>query len=431
MNKNMYNLPNFNFNNFKKRFNKTVKNEAFRRKSSLFIILIIVLIYAGWQINYYFPSPIQEFLQYLKIPEKIEPELEEGPYLYASKFEYEQAIIDTAKRVSPSVVSIVISKNVPIYEEQYINPFGELFPDIQIPQYIQKGSEVQEIGAGSGFIVSADGLVLTNKHVVLDDKAEYTVMTNDGKKYSAKVLALDPVQDLAVIKIQSDEVFPTVVLGDSDGIQVGQGAIAIGNALGQFSNTVSVGVISGLQRTISASSKTGSFSETLEGIIQTDAAINEGNSGGPLLNLNGEVIGVNVAMADGAQAIGFALPINLAKRDIDQVTKINKIIYPFLGVKYVLVDDEVKKEYKLSVDYGALILNGSDGKSAVISDSAADKAGVKVKDIILQVNGENVSQDNSLSKILQKYAPGDSITLHILRGSQEIDLIAVLGERSS
>ena len=155
------------------------------------------------------------------------------------------------------------------------------FLDFQIPQQVQNGTQYQEVGAGSGFIVSADGLVLTNKHVVSDSKADYTVFTNDGKKYSAKVLALDPVQDLAVIKIQSqpEQTFQPVTLGDSSGIQIGQTAIAIGNALGQFSNTVSVGVVSGLERTISASDQLGSVSETLEGIIQTDAAINAGNSG--------------------------------------------------------------------------------------------------------------------------------------------------------
>ena len=298
---------------------------------------------------------------------------------------------------------------------------------------MQNGTQYQEVGAGSGFIVSADGLVLTNKHVVSDSSADYTVFTNDGQKYSAKVLALDPVQDLAVIKIQSSagKTFQPVTLGDSSGIQIGQTAIAIGNALGQFSNTVSVGVVSGLQRTISASDQVGSFSETLEGIIQTDAAINAGNSGGPLLNLKGEVIGIDTAMAQGAQDIGFAIPINMAKKDIDQVVKTNKIVYPFLGVRYVLVDDQVKQKYNLSVDYGALVLKGDNGEPAVTSGSAAEKAGIKEKDVILEINGEKITTDNSMAKIIQKYNAGDKITLHILRNGKEQDVDVTLAERSS
>lgn len=360
---------------------------------------------------------------------------------YTSNVSYEQAIIDSVKSTNNSVVSIVISKNVPIYEQQFINPFGDnanpfggdMNPfNFQIPQYVQKGTQLQEVGAGSGFLVSADGLVLTNKHVVSDKAAEYTVYTNGGKKYKAKVLALDPVQDLAVIKIQATgETFTPVTLGDSSGIQLGQSAIAIGNALGQFSNSVSVGIISGLARTISASDQAGSASETLEGIIQTDAAINAGNSGGPLLNLKGEVIGINTAMAQGAQSIGFAIPINMAKKDILQVVANNKIVYPFLGVRYVLVDDSVKEKYKLSVDYGALVMTGTKGEPAVTSGSAAEKAGIKTKDVILQVNGEKITSKVSMASLIQKYNVGDKVTLKVLRADKEINVDVTLGERSS
>lgn len=348
---------------------------------------------------------------------------------YTSNITYEQAIIDVVKNASPSVVSIVISKNLPVYEQQMVNPFGDMMPGFEIPQYVQKGTKLQEVGAGSGFIVSTDGLVLTNKHVVQDKTADYTVITNDGQKYSAKVLALDPVQDLAVIKIQTDKTFPSITLGDSSGIQIGQTAIAIGNALGQFSNTVSVGIVSGLSRTIFASDQGGDFSETLQGIIQTDAAINAGNSGGPLLNLKGEVIGINTAMAQGAENIGFAIPINMAKRDIDQVSKTSKIVYPFLGVRYILINSEVKDKYKLSVDYGAYILKGQNGEPAITADSAAEKAGLKEKDIILELNGEKITDKNPLSTIINKFNPGDKITLKILRGGQEQNLEATLGER--
>jgi len=403
----MYNLPNFSFNNLK----DILKNRIFIGV----LCFIIALCISAASVFYIFPEQIKDFLKNVQVPEMKEQQIV-APYV--SDISYEQAIIDSAKNVSPSVVSIVISKDMPVYEQQDINPFGDgfydpfgMFPDIKIPQYVQKGSKLQEVGAGSGFIVSADGMIVTNKHVVYDSKAQYAVVTSDGKEYSAKVLALDPVQDLAIIKVQkTDGQFVPVVLGNSDGIQIGQTAIAIGNALGQFSNTVSVGVVSGLGRTISASGS-GGFSETLENIIQTDTAINSGNSGGPLVNLKGEVIGVNVAMAQGAQNIGFALPINLVRRDIEQIKKNNKIVYPFLGV-----------EYSTSKN-GAVI-------AKVTLDSAADKAGVKSKDVILEINGEKITKDNSMARIIQKYNPGDTITLHILRDGKEIDLKATLGERT-
>lgn len=466
----MYGLPKVNINeihpvkylkkvvsNLSKLFdrvkNKTlriVKNRTLRGAVVLVITGCIIGFYAGIVSLRHFPSQTQAFLQYFKTSEStpLKPDDNQPPTnQYTSNIPYEQAIINVAKNVSPSVVSIVISKNVPVYEQQFVNPlgddsgnnpFGDMFPgfNFQIPQQVQNGTKYQKVGAGSGFIVSEDGLVLTNKHVVLDSKADYTVLTNDGQKYSAKVLALDPVQDLAVIKIEldpsetEDEKFKFVTLGDSSGIQIGQTVIAIGNALGQFSNTVSVGVVSGLERTILASDQVGSFSETLEDIIQTDAAINEGNSGGPLLNLRGEVIGINTAMAQGAEAIGFAIPINYAKKDISQVIKTNKIVYPFLGVRYVLVDEQVKQKYNLSVDYGALVLKGEKGEMAVTSGSAAEKAGIKEKDVILEINGQKITNGNSLAKVIVNFNPDDKVTLKILRASKEMDIDVVLGERS-
>jgi serine protease Do len=250
-------------------------------------------------------------------------------------------------------------------------------------------------------------------------------------------LAVLKIEDISAnltgsLQVNSEQAqkFQPLKLGDSDGIQIGQTTIAIGNALGQFNNTVSVGVVSGLGRTISASDKTGAVYETLEDIIQTDAAINSGNSGGPLLNLKGEVIGINTAIAENAQSIAFAIPINYAKKDIEQVISTNKIVYPFLGVRYVLINDDVKKEYKLSVDYGALVEKGTSGESAITKDSAADKAGIKEGDIILEFNGEKIMLNNTLSKIIQKYNAGDKITLKIIRGELEIDLQATLGERT-
>ena len=241
--------------------------------------------------------------------------------------DYEDKIISAVKSASPAVVAITVSKNVPIIEQCPYNPFSNLPPefqqffghDVQFYQPCQKGTKLQEVGGGSGFVISNDGLILTNKHVVSDTAAEYTVFTNDGKKYPAKILARDPNIDIAVMKIDAINL-SKVKLGNSDSIQVGQAAIAIGNALGEFRNTVSVGIVSGLSRDITASG--GGVSESITGVIQTDASINPGNSGGPLLNLRGEVIGVNTAMVQGAQNIGFSIPINQVKEIISNASAV-------------------------------------------------------------------------------------------------------------
>ncbi len=427
----MYELPDYKPEDIKRNAQKIAGNKTLQAVVLLLIIGVALAFASGKVTVDQLKSQYHAFFQNAQgVAHQITPLAQKPAEKYVSKVGYEQAIIDSVKSASPSVVSIIISKNVPVYEQQFINPFGDIPGfNIQIPQQVQNGTQYQEVGAGSGFIVSEDGLILTNKHVVSDTGADYVAITTDGQKYPAKVLALDPVQDLAVIKITGDKKFPSITLGDSAGIQIGQGAIAIGNALGQFSNTVSVGVVSGLGRTISAGGE-GGFSETLEGVIQTDAAINPGNSGGPLLNLNGEVMGVNVAMAQGAQTIGFAIPINIAKRDIDQIIKTNKIIYPFLGVRYVLVDGTVQKKYKLPVDYGALVLKGDNGEPAITKGSPAEKAGIQEKDIILNLNGEKVTKDVSLASLIQKFSPGDKVTLKILRSGKEIMVDVVLSERS-
>ncbi len=425
----MYDLPKIN----SKDLNKRTKELFMSRTFQLVVLILVIIVAAGFSLGTesitYIKNQADSFLQQA-LTNTSQP-LQKKADPYVSKIEYEQAIIDTVKSASPSVVSIIISKNLPVYEQQFVNPLGENSPfDFLVPQEIQKGTQLQEVGAGSGFIISEDGLILTNKHVVVDKQAEYTVLTNDGKRYAAKVLALDPVQDLALIKIQDSEKFPAIKLGDSSGIQIGQGAIAIGNALGEFRNTVSVGVISGLGRTIFASGQQGTNAETLEDVIQTDAAINLGNSGGPLLNLRGEVVGINTATAQGAQAIGFAIPINIAKKDIDQVVKTNTIIYPFLGVRYILVDGSVRQKYHLSVDYGAYLVKGGSGESVVVSGSPAEKAGLKEKDIILELNGEKITTANSMSKIIARYKPGDGVTLKVLRNGKEIPVNVILDQRT-
>ncbi len=359
--------------------------------------------------------------------------------LYKPAVDYEAAVVDAVKKASPAVVAITISKNLPVIDNCPSDPFGNLppefqqffgnqFPDMAQPCDNGGKTQLQEVGGGSGFIISSDGLILTNKHVASDKAASYTVFTNDGKKYDAKILAVDPAQDLAVMKIKAAGL-PTVDLGDSDALNLGQTAIAIGNALGEFKNTVSVGVVSGLARTVTAGNPSVG-QETIQGVIQTDAAINPGNSGGPLLNLRGEVIGINTAIAEGAQNIGFAIPINRAKRDIDSVKANGEIRAAFLGVRYLAVTADIAKQQKLPVDYGALV-RGSDQGPAVTKDSPAEKAGIRAEDIILEVNGQKIDSDHALGDEVAKYNVGDAVTLKIDRGGKEVTLHATLAKRTA
>lgn len=351
--------------------------------------------------------------------------------------EHERTVVSAVDSASPAVVSIIISKDVPVIEQCAAqNPFANLPPEFQqffdfggsqqYTQPCQKGTKRQEVGGGSGFIISEDGYVLTNKHVVSDKDASYTVLTNDGKKYDAKVLAQDPVFDLAIVKFEGNG-FPTIPLGDSDGVKLGQTAIAIGNALGEFRNTVSVGVISGLSRTITASgSNLGD--ERIEGVFQIDAAINPGNSGGPLLDSRGRVIGINVATVSGAQNIGFSIPINQAKRAIASVRKTGTISAPYIGVRYLTITPELADTEKLPVSGGALLRGTTDGP-AVEKNSPADTAGLKAEDIITKVNDQPVDQSNSFSLLLQKYNVGDIVTLTVMRGKLQFPALVRLGAR--
>lgn len=343
----------------------------------------------------------------------------------------ESLVVNAVKKDNPAVVSIVISQNVPKYvldpnaNGQQSNPFGDMFPGLNIPgfnfnipQYRQEGTQKKDIGSGSGFFISADGLIVTNKHVVDQKNAEYTVFTNDGKKHSAKVIAQDPVLDIALIKIDGSN-YPYLELGNSDSLQVGQSVISIGNALGEFRNTVSVGVVSGLARSITAGDYSGN-SENLDHVIQTDAAINPGNSGGPLINLSGQVIGVNVAIVQGSQNVGFALPINSVKSAIESVKSTGKIIRPYLGVRYVAVTSQMKDANKLTVDYGVLVKAGQNqNELAVVPGSPADKAGIVENDIILEVDGVKLDDTNNLATIIRGKNVGDVINLKILHKGQE------------
>lgn len=319
--------------------------------------------------------------------------------------EESSAITDTVKKISPAVVSITTTQNIE-------NLFGFVS---------------QAKGGGTGFIITNDGLIATNKHVV-EGTDTVTVFTSDGKNYQGQVLAKDPLNDLAILKIKASSL-PVVELGDSSDLKVGQWIIAIGNALGEFDNTVTVGVISARERHITAVGGQ-SGGENLEGLLQTDAAINLGNSGGPLVNLKGQVVGMNVAVAGGdAQNIGFAIPINAAKTAIESVKKTGKITRPFLGVRYLPITKELAEKAQLPVDHGALVYRGEGvGEVAVIPGSPADKVGIRENDIITHINGERIDENHSLGRLLGEFLPGQEIELTLQRQGKEQKVKVMLGE---
>ncbi len=349
----------------------------------------------------------------------------------------ESAVISSAEKVSPAVVSIIITRDLPNLP-RFNNPFGsdffrqffgeeleDFFRRNNVPD--DNGTTRQEVGGGTGFIITQDGFIVTNKHVINDPRADYTVLMNDGQKYAAKVLASDPVNDLAILKIEASNL-PTVELGDSGSLKVGQTVIAIGNALGEFRNTVSTGVISGLARSVTAGGA-GIGSEQLVNVIQTDASINPGNSGGPLLNIAGQVIGINTAIVQGAQNIGFAIPINEVKNSIDSVRSTGRIIRPWLGVRYVLINQAIADANQLPVNYGAIVSRGPNQTDlAVVPGSPADKAGLVENDIILEINGQKVTESNPLANIIAKLKPGDEITLRVMHQGQEKNVKVKLEE---
>ena len=346
---------------------------------------------------------------------------------------YEEQIISVVQKTLPAVVSIVVSEDIASLEAKGFPFFGE--PPLwgeskeEIIDHLPKTDEGKiKIGGGSGFIVDPSGCILTNKHVVADPDADYTVFTPDEEKYAAKVLARDPINDVAIIKIQADGL-PVLKLGDSNKILLGQSVVAVGNALGEVKNTVSTGIVSGLSRFITAITDMEGHAERLRGLIQTDAAINPGNSGGPLVNLQAEAIGINSAVVFGAQNIGFAIPINKAKKDLEDVKKFGRLRKPFLGVRYILINKDLQKQYNLAADSGALVLTEAFGGQAVIPGSAAAKAGLRARDIILEADRMPITEKTSLEDIMEKRSIGQTIALKILRGSREHELEVTLGER--
>jgi serine protease Do len=350
----------------------------------------------------------------------------------------DEEAVRAVKAVSPAVVSIIISKERPTnkgsasfpfhYFFDNDDPFG--FPEAPAapkkkPSSSDAPQEKQEVGGGTGFIVSADGLIITNRHVVEDATAEYTVIFADGARMPATVVDTDAFADVGVLRVDKNGL-PTVQFGDSSAIQIGQTVIAIGNALSEFRNTVTKGVVSGINRRITAGDDFGA-SEVIEEAIQTDAAINFGNSGGPLIDLAGKVIGMNTAVSGSGEGIGFALPANVVQKIVRSVVAHGKIIRPRLGVQYVLITPALAAEKGIDIDRGALIVRGETVTDlAVIPGSPADKAGLQENDIILSVDGVDILPEHSLGGMIVKHEPGDMIRLRLLRKGEEKEVTVTL-----
>lgn len=356
-----------------------------------------------------------------------------------SRTNYEEQVISAVKKVMPAMASIVVAKDYEKLKEERaenllkINPFDpyeqpEMPKDEELP-HTEDGKV--RIGGGSGFFVSKDGLLLTNKHVVADLKADYRVVTASEDQYEARVIARDPINDVAILKIE-EKGMNVIELGDSNKIELGQSVVAVGTALGEFSNTVSLGIVSGLSRFITAVTDLEGHMERLGGLIQTDAAINPGNSGGPLADLDGKAIGINSAVVFGAQNIGFAIPINKAKRDLDDLMKFGKIRRPFLGVRYILLNELLQKKFKLPINCGALVMReGVPGRKAIIPGSPAEKAGIKEADIILALDNMDISEKLSVEDILEKISIGQEVPIKILREGEEFNFKIKLEERGT
>jgi len=316
----------------------------------------------------------------------------------------ENRIISVVKASNPSVVSIIISKKM------------------AIPGVIPFQSTTQEVGGGTGFLVSPDGLIVTNKHVVDDPTATYVVYMFDGKKYPAKVAAKDPTQDVAILKISDGNDLPYLSFGDSNQLELGQTVVAIGNVFDQFKNSVSVGVVSGLSRSIVAGDYFGN-TESLDNVIQTDAAINPGNSGGPLLDTSNRVVGVNVAIARGSENVGFALPSNIVKNAVTSVIRTGKILRPYLGVRYISVNEIIKDQFNLPYDYGALVTSDpASNLPSVTPGSPAARAGIVDGDVVLEVDGKKLTSDTTLAGVFQIKNVGDVISLKVWHAGKTRDI---------
>ena len=318
----------------------------------------------------------------------------------------ESNVSKIVNQVSPSVVSIITVKS--------------------------NGFRSQE-NAGTGVIISKDGYILTNKHVVNGGRS-FQIITGSGDRHTnVKLVGVDPLNDIAFLKINGVDNLSPATIGDSSTVRVGQKVIAIGNSLGKFQNTVTSGIISGKGRPLQASSDSDDDQdqkpESLTDLLQTDAAINPGNSGGPLLNMAGQVIGINTAIVEDAQSIGFAIPIGAAKGLIRSVLEKGEINKSYIGIRYLEVTPETRAANKLSVKHGAFV--GGVSGQLVQQGGPADKAGIKSGDIITKVNDKTIGEHGGLTSLIGEYLPGETIELTVIRDNREQKLRLTLGAYKS
>lgn len=332
----------------------------------------------------------------------------------------DQSVVGIAESASKSVVTVAVKRKLPVYK-QGNSFFG--FPGLfgfSVPQQVPDGFEEKQEDIGTGFIVDSSGLIITNKHVVGNVGETYLVIDNDNKEYEVAKIYRDPINDLAILQIEAE--LPALALGDSDQLKVGEGVVAIGTALGEFRHTVTTGVVSGLGRGITAGDSFGFETESLENVIQTDAAINPGNSGGPLINFKGEVIGVNVAVSQGAENIGFALPINTIKASLENFEQTGSFERAFLGVRYKVISKEAALLNE--VPQGAYVVE-------VSADSPAAKAGIAQGDIIISFDGVKLEGENDLLAEIGKKRVGDTVSIEVYKTeSKEKKALKVLLEET-
>jgi len=318
-----------------------------------------------------------------------------------------EVIADVAAEVSPSVVSVSTSQ-VTTTLDSFFQPQREI-----------------ATGAGTGIIINKDGLILTNKHVIPENVRSVIVTLSDGTVYkNVDVVGRDPLNDLALLKIKDPKQLTPAKIGDSDSVRTGGKVIAIGNTLGEFQNTVTSGIISGVGRPVLASDGNGS-SEQLSNLFQTDAAINPGNSGGPLVNFNGEVIGINTAIAEGAEGVGFAIPINEAKPIIESAEETGEILRPYLGVRYIMLTPSLSEELEIDVTEGAYI---DADRGSIIDGSPADRAGLRGGDVITQINETKLSASQPLASVVGRFQVGEKVTMTVVRDGNERTLTTTLSE---
>lgn len=336
------------------------------------------------------------------LPDPRSPQIIQNNQTRTVVLKEESAVISAVEKSSPSVIAIGVRQRI----VNPLNPFS--------------GSRTQENTIGTGFVVDqGKGIIVTNRHVVSDSTERYSVVTKDGKNLEVERIYRDPNLDLAIIQVRGDSIPASLELGDSGNLKVGQTVIAIGNALGRFDNTVTTGVVSGVGRAVTASDPYSGGLQRLDDLIQTDAAINPGNSGGPLLNSSGQVIGVNVVTTEGAQNIGFSIPINSVKSLVSEFAKTGTISRPYLGIQYRLITRDLALLNE--VPQGAFV-------QEVVRDSPAEKAGVEASDIITKIDGQAVNTENFIPELIRRKKVGDRLNLEIWRDGQTQNITATLGK---